>query len=256
MGHPETHPAANNAEAYSETPPPPRIPWERFKYIGYIRAYWRTTRMVMTRPSQLEQFLDTPVSEKYARNFRGFAFQLTAFVTMSVHLIAIPASMYVAERSQQVGMSFEYAVLIHLLGSALSLVGLFLATRSLEWFSRPRDFDPVRQTRALLLSCYMCGPLLIVAVVGAIASLATVAIWAGQDDSLVILQVLNLAWGAVFLVWYPTAVRALYFTTGRNVKRTIIAALALPLIWAAQQILLTCIPLSLVVWYNMAWSFL
>jgi hypothetical protein len=209
----------------------------------------------MTRPSQLEQLLDTPVSEEYARKFRGFAFQLTAYVTMSVHLFAIPASMHGAERSRQVGMSFEYAVPIRLLGSALSLVGLFLAIRSLEWFSRPRDFDPTRRARALSLSCYICAPILIVALVGAIASLAAMATWAGQEIQ-PIMHVVNLSWLAIFLVWYPAAVRALHFTTGQNTKRTAIAAIALPLIWTAQQLLLTCIPLSVAVWFNMAWSFL
>ncbi len=253
MDQQETHPAANNAEPLSETPPPPQIPWERFKYIGYIRAYWRTTRMVMTTPSQLEQFLDLPVCEKYAKKFRGFVFQIAAFLVISVRLFAI---LVASKTPYQSAVSIEHPVFANLLGGMLSLAGLFLATRSLEWFSRPGGFDPVRRARALSLSCYMCAPILIVAIIGAIVSLVTTIRWAEQGNPQAIIQVVDVAWLAIFMAWYPTAVRGLYFTTGRNIKRTIISVLALPVIWALQQLLFRSIPLSFAIWWNMAWSFL
>jgi len=133
------------------------------------------------------------------------------------------------------------------------LTGLFLAMRSLEWFSCPRDFVPVRQDRAIALSCYMCAPVLIVGLAGGVASLATVLSLRVRYMQTT-MRVINLGWLAVFLAWWPAAVRAIYFTAGRSVRRTVIAALALPVIWIGQQLLVCFIPVSVAMWLFMSWS--
>jgi len=137
--------------------------------------------------------------------------------------------------------------------SVLALIGLFLATRSLEWFSSPKNFKPMRQDRAIALSCYICAPILIVTIVVGIASMAAVWLWTATDMQAT-MRVIDLAWLAVFLAWWPVSVRAIYFTTGRSARRTTIAALTLPLIWAAQQLLVIYIPISVVQWELIGWS--
>jgi hypothetical protein len=258
VNHPKTHPDTGNAEILSETPPPPRLPWERRKHVGSFRAYWRTAKIVLFDPSQLEKFLDEPVNEKHARYFRSATLQFTAAITFIITFVVAGYADSIARATgsqRQVATGSLPSPVIQVLGWGLRLIGLFLATRSLEWFSRPKDFDPVRKDRAITLSCYICAPILIVTVMGAIASAAALATWAGQEIR-PILYVVNLAWAAVFVAWYPAAVRAIHFTTGRSAKRTAIAALAIPVIWTGQQLMMTCLPLSGVVWYNMAWSFL
>jgi len=242
-----------------ETDAAPQIPWERRKEIGDFRAYWRTAWMVMTRPGDLEQFLDGPVCEKRAKYFRSFTFQLTVFMTAGVLIALLGNAHSVAHGAgdtQQIYVpTIPQIATSHMWFRIASLVGLFLATRSLEWFSCPRAFDRVRQDRAVALSCYLCAPILVVTVVGGIASLAAILTWEGQDIRPV-MYVVTLAWLAVFLAWYPAAVRAIYFTTGRSVRRTIVTAIGLPLIWAGQQFVVSYLLLSGVIWYNMAQSLL
>jgi len=137
-----------------------------------------------------------------------------------------------------------------LVAGALWLIGLFLATRSLEWFSSPKRFDPERQDRAVALSCYLCAPVLIITLAGGIASLATI-LSLQAEYMRTSLAVVSLAWMAVFLVWWPMATRGIHFTTGRCAKRTAVTAIALPLIWFVQQLLVVIIPLSVAQWVLM-----
>jgi len=207
--------------------------------------------MAMSRPSDLEQFLDSPVCEKHAKQFRRVTFQLTVIITLGVHVVWLFQAFQLANQTGY-GLegveSFISAVLWHTVFSVLSLIGLFLATRSLEWFSCPRHFDVVHQDRAVALSCYVCAPILIVTTVGAVVSLVTI-LTRTVEDMQAIMPVVHLAWLAVFLAWWPAAVRAIYFTTGRGTQRTAIAAIALPLIWIGQQLLVVIIPISVLQWF-------
>ncbi|MDP6633323.1 MAG: hypothetical protein QGG42_00310 [Phycisphaerae bacterium] len=255
MEHAEPHPVPDTCKTADETAPQPvsKIPWENRKQIGRIRAYWRTAWMVMANPSELQQFLDAPVCEKHAKSFRRVTMQLTAIVTFGVLIVLLSKSIRFAFWSAYSLRAFEsivLGVLARMILAVLALIGLFLATRSLEWFSNPKDFDPVRQDRAIALSCYVCGPILIVTVTGGIASLAIIFTRTVQDMQ-TIMRVISLAWVAVFLAWWPAAVRANYFTTGRSGRRTAIAAVALPLIWTGQQMLVGVIPISVVQWVIM-----
>ena len=207
----------------------------------------------MVTPANLEQFLDSPVCKKHAKKFRRVTVQLTVLITLGVQFVWLFKAFWLAEaakRSLFHAESFAPAFLTRLVFSVLSLIGLFLATRSLEWFSNPKDFDPIRQDRAIALSCYLCGPVLVVTVVGAIASLRAILVNWGPDIKPAA-NAITLAWWAIFLVWWPVAVRAIHFTTGRSAKRTTIAAISLPLIWAGQQLLVAIIPVSVIHWLLM-----
>jgi hypothetical protein len=248
VDHAEIHPDLDS----DQTPPPPQIPWERRKQIGAIRAYWQTATMVMTRPSELSQLLDAPVCEKHAKKFRRVTVQLTFIITLSV-LTALLVRLFMTALTQRCDMrevqpSGCLPILTHMGMTLLSLIGLFLATRSLEWFFSPRDFDPTRQNRAIALSCYACGPILIVAVIGAVASTIFVLL-APIQNMQTILGITNLAWWAIFLAWWPASVQAIHFTTGQNTKRTTIAAIALPAIWIGQQLLMGIIAISVFQWH-------
>jgi len=234
---------------------PPQIPWERRKQIGRIRAYLQTAWLVVIDPDRLEQLLDAPVCQKHARNFRWVTFLLTVvaalvpLITAMLKFLKLTGSRARAAGAIGPVLSGRIAV------GVLSLIGLFLAMRSLEWFSSPKGFKSARQDRAIALSCYVCAPILIVAAVGGLASLAAVLTWKAEKMQMS-LRVINLAWLAVFLVWWLTAVRAIYFTTGRNARRTIVAVLVLPVIWAGQQLLVCFIPVSVAMWVFMSWSLL
>jgi hypothetical protein len=249
MDQAETHPVPNTEEA---APPSPLsiIPWEQRKQIGSFRAYWRTATMVMTRPSELEQFLDEPVCERHAKKFRRVTIQLTSIITLSV-LVALLIKPLILAYTPGFGFhELESAVSMVLarMGIAvLSLIGLFLATRSLEWFSSPKYFDPERQDRAIALSCYACGPILIVTVVGAVVSLLVIMA-VSTTDTTPATTVITLAWWTIFLAWWPVSVQAIHFTTGQNERRTTIAAIALPLIWIGQQMLMGIISISVFQW--------
>lgn len=251
MNQPEPHPIPDGAEPGDETPPPPQIPWENRKQIGRIRAYWQIAWIVMFRPAKLEQFLDAPVCEKHAKHFRRVTFQLTAIITLGV-LIAWPFTVFYAgpppEGTPARSQPFAFIVFLRFVFAVLSLIGLFLATRSLEWFCSPKDFDESRQDRAILLSCYACGPILVVTVIGAIVSIVAIQTWTAYDAWTTV-RVLNYAWWAVFLVWWVTSVRAIHFTTGRSRQRTAIAMFALPAIWGVQQLLVAYIPISIAQWF-------
>jgi hypothetical protein len=254
VGHPETHPDADNVEVYSEAPPTPRIPWERRKQIGSFRAYWRTAKIVMTRPQELEKFLAEPVNEKHAKYFRSLTFQFTMAMTFVMALISeARATRPLAEQHGELTNPFTTGMRV--LGWCLALVGLFLATRSLEWFSRPKAFDQAGRERAVALSYYICAPILVLAIIRSLLSAIMLAT-CDEKDILPVAFVISLSWWAIFLVWYPLAVRALHFTTGQNRKRTALLAIAVPLVWGVQQLLMLCLPLCATIWFNMAWTFL
>lgn len=126
-------------------------------------------------------------------------------ITLGVHVAWLLQTFRLAD---QAGHSLHRVesilsvVLVRTVLSVLSLIGLFLATRSLEWFSSPKAFDLVRRDRAISLSCYACAPLLIVTVVGGIASLTAILTWSKLDLQ-PIMSLINLAWWAVFLAWRP-----------------------------------------------------
>jgi len=209
--------------------------------------------MVMSSPAELQQFLDAPVCEKHAKKFRRVTFQFTVIITLGVHFAWLLQTFRFADQAGHSLRGVESilsVVIVRTVLGILSLIGLFLATRSLEWFSSPRDFDPIRRDRAIVLSCYICAPVLIVTVVGGIASLIAILTWSKLDLQ-PIMSLINLAWWAVFLAWWPAAVRALHFTTGRSTRRTTIAALTLPLIWFGQQVLVAIVPISVVQWVIM-----
>ncbi|MDP6545985.1 MAG: hypothetical protein QGH60_18550 [Phycisphaerae bacterium] len=250
MGQPETHPIPDELETLSETPPPPKIPWERRKHIGRFRAYWRTAKMVMFSPCDLEQFLDAPVCEKHAKKFRRVTVQLTFLITLGVlGALMVKTCMLIDSPGFEMRQlkSAASMVLARMGMAVLSLIGLFLATRSLEWFSSPKYFDPERQDKAIALSCYACGPILIVTIVGAVASLLTIMAVSATDTTPAT-NVITLAWWSIFLAWWPASVQAIHFTTGQNARRTTIAAIALPLIWIGQQLLMGIIPISVFHW--------
>ena len=251
MDHAAPHSIPGNDKAPSATEPTHRqVPWEKRDQIGSFRAYWRSAMMVMTRPGELTQFLDAPICEKHAKKFRRVTFQLTFIITMGV-LVALFAKTLTtlhAPESDLRGIDPATTMILQHMGVAvLSLVGLFLATRSLEWFSRPKVFEPIRQDRAIALSCYLCGPVLAVTVVWAVASLP--AILASGPEIKPTANMITLTWWAIFLAWWPAAARAIHFTTGRNAQRTAIAAITLPLIWTGQQLLVAFIPISVLQWY-------
>lgn len=255
MSHPETDPDTETVETFSKTPPPPRVPWERRKHIGYFRAYWRTAKMVMLRPHEFEKFMDEPVNVEHAKYFRSLTFQLIIALTFLMAAVFIMWSISPSIGSGAIVAQTALSPYVRMMAWALSMVGLFLATRSLEWFSRPRMFSPSDRQKAVALSCYICAPVLIVTIVGTVVS-ATIIASSDRQDSYPAAYAIAMSWLAIFLAWYPAAVRALHFTTGRNIKRTVKIAIGLPLVWAGQQLLMIGIPLSFAVWYNMAWSFL
>ncbi len=255
MDSPEQHTANDNEQPLSETAPPPlpQVPWEKRKEIGRIRAYLQTSWIVMFRPAGLEPLLDAPVCRKHARSFRRVTVQLTAIITLGV-LIAWPFMVSHAGRpqedSQAIHEPFVLIVFLRFLFAVLSLIGLFLATRSLEWFCCPKDFGEDRRDRAISLSCYACSPVLIVTAIGATVSVVAFNTWTTFDIWMTV-RILNYAWWAVFLVWWPTAARAIYFITGRSPRRTTVAALLLPLIWLGQQLLVAFISISVAQWVLM-----
>ncbi|MBT3200761.1 MAG: hypothetical protein HN350_12685 [Phycisphaerales bacterium] len=251
MSQAETHATPNDTETLSQTPPPPKIPWEQRKQIGSFRAYWQTAKMAMFNPAKLKPFLDEPVCEKHAKKFRRVTVQLTFIITLGVLallLVKTFMSVYAPGCSLDDMGLISLQILARMGMMVLSLIGLFLATRSLEWFSRPKDFDPTRQNRAITLSCYACGPILIVAVAGAIVSTAII-IQAPLQNIPTTLLITSLAWWSIFLAWWPMSVKAIHFTTGQNIKRTTITTIALPLIWLGQQCLVGIIPASILQWF-------
>jgi len=257
MDRPETDLDTNDAGVTGQPPPPPpQIPWENRKQIGSFGAYWRTAIMVMFRPNELERILDTPVCEKHAKQFRRVTVQLTFVITLGVlavwtvrtFRIGYAPGFYLGKLESLLQTAFLRMAL-----AVLLLIGLFLSTRSLEWFSSPGDLDPTRRGRAISLSCYACCPILVVTAVGALVSLAII-MTGPAGDMITPMKAINLTWGAIFLAWWPAAVRAIHFTTGRNAKRTATAAILLPLIWAGQQLMVVLVPMSVVQWYLMALS--
>jgi len=212
--------------------------------------------MVMFSPADLERLLDTPVCRKHAKHFRRVTFQLTCIITLGALAALAVMAINIRNHSQADAQQLDSTIIMifgRMVFASLSLIGLFLSTRSLEWFSSPRGFDRDRQDRAISLSCYACAPILIVTIIGAGAALAAFQILAHENMRAPI-RVVNLAWWAVFLVWWPAATRAIHFATGRNSQRTTIAALLLPLIWFGQQLMVAIIPLTIVQWVLMIWS--
>ncbi|MCP4378794.1 MAG: hypothetical protein GY794_21785 [bacterium] len=255
MDHAEIHPDLDSDQT---PPPPPQIPWEQRKQIGRISAYCRMAWMVMINPSQLEQFLNSPVCEKHAKKFRRVTIQLTVIVTMTPLIVALLKVLKLTQKYGPRGnmaRSIEPGVYGRLIFGGLSLLALILATRSLEWFSSPKGFKPIRQDRAIALSCYLCASILVVAFMGGIVSLATILSLRVEYMQTTI-RVFNLCWLAVFLIWWPVTVRGIYHTAGRSTQRTTIAALTLPLIWFGQQVLVVIVPTFMVQWVLMVASFL
>lgn len=258
MEQADAHPVTDNAQGAAETPPPspPKIPWEQRKQIGRFRAYWQTAWMVMVRPDELQQFLDATVCEKNAKRFRRVTFQLTVMATFCVFVAALARMVvwtYAPECSRHQAEQMLTLIVTRMAGFALLFTGVFLATRSLEWFSSPKNFAPDRQDRAISLSCYLCAPLLAATTAGAVVCIIALLLNSAVRIP-AMMRISSLIWLAVFVIWWLAAVRAIYFTTGRNSQRAAIAAIALPFIWLGQQLIVAIIPISVVQWALMILS--
>jgi hypothetical protein len=137
-----------------------RIPWEHRREIGRLRAYLRTTWLVMFHPRRFAGEMNRPVDYRSARRF-----QLVSVVLAWLPILAgmvIPAldflrTLFHPHRTALLGWRLEQLVSISVPISVLLF--LFMATGISGYWFHPRSLSTLRQNRAIALSYYTCAPL-------------------------------------------------------------------------------------------------
>ena len=228
------------------------IPWVHRRYLGTVRAFWKTVRMATVRPEHLGAECARPISYADALRFR-LAVVLTAWVAIaaaatlawlktpglrrSAFFSTISGFRY--WRGEALDLKAPVPLILNLLWL---LFWLWCASGIASWWFAPRRLSVVRQNRAVALSQYAVAPLALwpatLLLVASVAFAITRAV-PGQslEDALEREQMVRVGWMAawtpVFIVpvlWWATTLRLLLRASDAGWARVLSAAVVVPVL--------------------------
>ena len=140
-----------------------RIPWVYRHEIGRVRAYCQTLWLVMFCQRKFGEEMARSVSWEDAQRFRWVT---VGFLTVSIlaavvaAYLNVPSNPFQGELANQSYMAIWPACGCYL----IILLFLIVATAIPSYFFHPRDVPVIQQNRAVALSYYACGPLVLLGV--------------------------------------------------------------------------------------------
>lgn len=220
----------------------PRIPWAHRKQIGWIRAFFRTCLLAFLSPRRLAEDVRRPVSYKDARLFQNIV------IAISYGSLLILEAYFCNESTQHaiLGIWLRPSAIgfdSNCIGAAVVLLGglLFfkLATGVGSYFFHPRRIPVARQNRAVALSYYACGPLVLLPLAWFDAALLDHYRTYSFEEffGLRLFPVTYYALPAIMVVpvgaMFRTSLILMKRTTNSSGRRTCVMGIYLPLAWAA-----------------------
>lgn len=219
-----------------------RIPWERRREIGRLRAYCQTAWMMTFHPRSIAECMAADVCYRDAQRFRwltiAFAYAPVLLLTFTAYAVGLPgtaaASGYVQPGTVASPEEWAYAqvwpaAILHL------CVLLFLAGASgiPGYFFHPKSASVRRQNNGVAMSYYTCGPLALLAI--PLLTGAGCVFYGGTISD----AGYGLAWAfivtsiAVPLTWWLTVVHTFRAVMPRHTRRFAALALGILILWPA-----------------------
>ena len=139
------------------------IPWEQRRYIGRVRAYWRTVRLVTFHPGEAAKFMRNPIGIRHARRFRWVTLGFAAGSLLGVTLVCRDTvtnvvSAWGSYRMYPDAFSLFYASLGDPWSLVITLTGLLsslmLAMMITTAYFCPRSLPEVQRQRAFAFGHY------------------------------------------------------------------------------------------------------
>jgi len=223
-----------------------RIPWEHRREIGYFRAFWRTTRLVIFHPKKLAEEINRPVTYRSARQFQ-FISVLIVWTSLCPWLVA--DNYRIISDAIRPHASIGWWIELIIFALALLSIGLFLflATGVASYWFHPRSMPVVRQNRAIALSYYAAAPMAWLWLPSALFLLDYVAASGNavsEQLGLVCLIVASLLLGAILFDVYAVSVNLMRNVTHCESGRTTAMAILLPAMWGVCVFLAAIIPVA------------
>jgi hypothetical protein len=162
------------------------IPWEQRRYVGRVRAFWRTAWMASFRPKELAAKLDWPVNRAAARRFLGWVvvIEIAAIYAAGLSAMRLWPYLWQIPRNKFDPDAWDWLPNGWCAGVMLGAVSLWLAllTPITALFFRRDNLPVERQNRATAISLYTCAPLTWIAA-GLLAATTFAWIVWGRDRS-------------------------------------------------------------------------
>jgi hypothetical protein len=138
-----------------------RLPWLLRRHLGFLRAYARTTLMVIFRPKLFCEQIDNPITLSEARRF-------WVLTILFAYLPLVGAAVQIYHTPSQPGTLLRFIQSLFVPTEPFSIgifamLGLLLflitATGMPSYFCHPRSLPIERQNRAIALSYFTSAPL-------------------------------------------------------------------------------------------------
>ncbi len=214
-----------------------QIPWVHRRQLGFFRAYWRTAWQVTFHCRRFCAEASHPISHADAQRFL-WANVILAYV--AILLIKLAYRLGVHDAFEPI-RTVEWLAIPIELGTLLTLAAW---TSLPTYLFHPRKLPLAIQNRAVALSYYACGPLVLLPLalvpIGLMCILLVLQYLAHsiapRDDSFAV--PIGLAFGGLSLVlWWLNLVRIAHRVL-RRTPRTMAIGIFVPVLWAVSGTLI------------------
>lgn len=206
-----------------------RIPWVHRKELGFLRAYWKTVRLVMFRTTQFSQERCRPVDYRDAQRFRWLTI-------LHVYVPVFVACAYAFGRALVRGeYEFDSRFLEAIIWSTAQFCGVLFVvamTGVPSYLFHPRYLSIEQQNRAVALSYYACAALALTP----LTCVLGLASWAMYDAMMIeaggtLFLLFACAAAAQILVYWIAVIQLASRTSVARANHTIVVAVTVPLMW-------------------------
>ncbi len=224
------------------------IPWMQRKRLGRWRALGRTVWLIMRDPKRVAGAMQHPVRLEDAPAFRRMVVWVT-FVPLALGVAVtyvwclgseFDFSLGAWNKGQpammKLGAVMDWGLLVVMLAGLFAF--LLTVTGVQSYFFHPRSIAVERQNRAVALSYYGCGPVVLMPVgLAAVAGCAAVTVFFDPLKTSIVLTALIWIVGlGVFAIppfeYWINLIRLLRRTTQCSRLRVAMTAVLLPVFWA------------------------
>ena len=140
------------------------IPWEQRKYVGRVRAYFRTAALAIFRPWQIAAKADRPINQRDARRFPRAGVVLGGLSALALGLVIRPGLVRHFDEAAETSNEWSKLVTnywsfgVAVIGVTL---GLWIATRWTAAAFGPRSMGEPQRSRARAIGHYAAGAALL-----------------------------------------------------------------------------------------------
>lgn len=222
-----------------------QIPWVHRREIGRIGAFRKTVAMVMLRPRHLALEIMRPVSHRHAQRFR---WTVIGFVLVTLGALAAAAVWCVHDKYALETRHTVTILLLPLLCAALAAIWTGLPS----WFCAPKRLDREHRNRAISLSYYASGPLVLLVIPAACWAatfVSTRAVGGFATISLGLLIASVIGSILILLFWLTATLTVISTATRRSATGTVGIGLALLVLSLLFSTFLIGLPVAAVMYW-------